>query len=170
MKRHALSLLLGLAVVLAAALPAAAIRPNKFDLDIPPIEFSHTDCGFQVDFYFEREATVHEFFDQDGTIRQVVMHWRGLEGTATNPANDKVITAGREAWKDVIEFEDGVPTTLTSVGLPAHFNVPGSGVVLHEAGRIVFDYWTWEVLEIKGPHPVWEGDFDTFCAALADDG
>jgi hypothetical protein len=170
MKKKLVILIVTLALAVAAAAPASANPPNEWYTVVHA--FSTFDCEFQVDFYFERQYKVKEFFDQDGAIKKVVFHWLTTMGTATNPANGKTLHSGRQAWKDVLEFDGDVPTTLTSIGLPVRFNIPGGGVVQHDAGRIVFDISvdSWDVVEIKGPHQVWEGDFDAFCAALADDG
>lgn len=47
-----------------------------------------------------------------------------------------------------------------------HVNVPGAGIVLIDAGRVVFDEATGEVIVVSGPHQALEGDFSAICAAL----
>ena len=55
---------------------------------------------------------------------------------------------------------------ITSVGLSYHVTVPGEGVVLLQAGRLVFDE-AGEVVFEAGPHQVRGGEFDKLCEALA---
>lgn len=109
-------------------------------------------------------GTERTFYNEDGTIKKIIINLSDQE-TVTNPETGTSLS-GHEAWTDVINFENGEPTTQATFGLPFHLNAPGAGIVLIEAGRVVFDAATGEVLVMNGPHRVLEGDFAAFCAAL----
>ncbi|HEX6254241.1 MAG TPA: hypothetical protein VFZ70_00380 [Euzebyales bacterium] len=87
------------------------------------------------------------------------------DGTATNPETGASVS-GHDAWTVVIDFENGEPTTESFFGLVFHFNAPGAGIVLIDAGRVVFDASTGEVIVVSGPHQELEGDLSALCAAL----
>ena len=168
MKKIRLSILTILIVILALAIftPAGAVPLIHTEFDFVD-EFVDTGiCGFPVQLRFEGEGTEHLFFEKDGeTPKKVVVNYSD-NGTATNLDTGTTIS-GHDAWTVIVEFEDGVPITETTAGLFFHFNAPGHGIVLIDAGKIAFDLATGEVV-VNGPHQVWEGDFDAFCAALAD--
>lgn len=67
----------------------------------------------------------------------------------------------------IVEFENGEPVSETDVGLLFHFNAPGHGIVLIDAGRVVFELQTFEVKVVNGPQQALEGDFAALCAALS---
>lgn len=168
MKKIRLSILTILTVILALAIfaPAGAVPPIHNDFTFED-DFIDTEiCDFDVQLRFEGEGTEHLFFEKDGeTLKQVVVNLSD-NGTATNLDTGTTIS-GHDAWTFIVEFEDGVPITETTAGLFFHFNAPGHGIVLIDAGKIAFDLATGEVV-VNGPHQVFEGDFDAFCAALAD--
>jgi hypothetical protein len=62
-------------------------------------------------------------------------------------------------------FQDGARLEL---GLRNTYSVPGEGVVLLDAGRIVIDLVTGEVLFEAGQHEFLEGDAEAFCSFFAD--
>ena len=168
MKKLKLSIIIILVSTLALAIftPAGAVPPIHTEFDFVD-DFVDTEiCDFDVQLRFEGEGTEHLFFEPDDfTPKQVVVNLSD-NGTATNLDTGTTIS-GHDAWTFIVEFEDGVPITETTAGLFFHFNAPGHGIVLIDAGKIAFDLATGEVV-VNGPHQVFEGDFDAFCAALAD--
>ena len=53
------------------------------------------------------------------------------------------------------------------MGLRNAYRVPGAGVVLLDAGRVVIDLATDDVLFEAGQHQFLEGDADAFCSYFA---
>jgi hypothetical protein len=53
------------------------------------------------------------------------------------------------------------------MGLRFRAVFPGVGAVLLDAGRVVFDLATGEVLFEGGPHQVVHEDFEAYCAEFA---
>ena len=122
-------------------------------------------CDFPVEVRFVGGGTERLFFDRAGNLDKVIVKLSD-DGTATNPVNVKTVK-GHDAWTIIIEFENGEPVTETNAGLLFHFNAPGHGIVLIDAGRVVFDLQTFEVVVVNGPHQALEGDFAALCAALS---
>ncbi len=85
-------------------------------------------------------------------------------GTATNPLNGKTAT-GVDNWLEVFDVGS---EEFSIRGLVFHFNFPGAGVVLIDAGILTFDADD-NVILVGGPHQVFEGDFEALCAALGND-
>ncbi len=66
-----------------------------------------------------------------------------------------------------IETLDLVANTRTDVGIDFLMTDPGTGAVIHDIGRVVFDA-PFHVSFEAGPHPVLHGDIDALaCNALA---
>ena len=81
--------------------------------------------------------------------------------------NDVTGTSVRDTGSRHITF-DFVANTFTETGVLRHVTVSGSGIVLHEAGRIVISLTDDSVIFMAGPHQLFAGDVAEFCAALAD--
>ena len=168
MKKLRLSILTILIVTMTLAIytPVSAVPPVHNDFTFVDEFVDREICDFDVLVRFEGGGTERLFFEPDGeTLKRVVVNLSD-NGTATNLDTGTTVS-GHDAWTVIVEFEDGVPITETNAGLVFHFNAPGHGIVLIDAGKIVFDLATGEVV-FNGPHQVFEGDFDAFCAALAD--
>jgi hypothetical protein len=54
------------------------------------------------------------------------------------------------------------------LGLHNAYHVPGEGVVLLDAGRVLIDLQTGEALSEAGPHQLFAGDADALCGFFAD--
>ena len=126
---------------------------------------------FTVSFHYDVRRTITEFTDDDGNVLREVIEAHFV-GTATNDATAKALPADGErhiVW-------DFVAGTWTETGTLRHMTVSGSGVVLLQAGRIVYplpavpqpDVIPKVELFEAGPHDVFEGQYAEFCAALAD--
>lgn len=111
------------------------------------------DCGsFVIDGEWSAWERGRELFDQDGSWRGTIINSHFL-GKLTN----------RETGQTI--HDDGYVTvrinpdsgTVTNVGLVWNLNVPGHGVVALDAGSLVFDLTTLEVLHEGGPHQVLHG-------------
>ena len=149
---------------LAAALPASADRPDLFGVEYDAA-FTFTNCGFPV------EVALHGTFENrsfSNPLRNI--NYIREEGTATNPAT------GATALIRHMYTEIGRPPstpeegwgTFTVRGLTTRVLVPGGGVVLLDAGYLVWRYPDGFVFVAHGIHELEiEGDFVEFCAALA---
>ena len=126
-----------------------------------------TDCQSQgYDFTFTGQYTVRRsdvlYFDSGGTLVKEVI-WAHFVGTDTNDSNG---TSLRDTGERRIVF-DFVNNTITESGVLRHITAQGSGIVLHESGRLVVSLVDESVIFMAGPHELLTGDVGEFCAALA---
>ncbi len=141
----------------AVAVPAAAAPPNRGSFDFTD---QFTDPDYCAAFGFAIDATLHEygFFtvysDSGGNFLKRIVHIN----------IDFVLTAN---GKTLIE-RDTITLIFTSdghreIGSFAHIQGDHAGMVLHDAGQLVFDNED-NLLYARGPHPQFFGE--TFCPAL----
>jgi hypothetical protein len=95
-----------------------------------------------------------------GAVRELAV-WQGVRVTATG--NGKTARS-LEAGPNITHFDvDGDPTQVHMLGLVGAYTAPGWGVILLDAGRLVFDAVTGEVVFEAGPHQDYHGDYERFC-------
>jgi hypothetical protein len=146
---------------LALAAPAAAVPPEKVvieDLHIEQVD--STSCDFPFREVFDGRVTITTFFDEQGNPTRVTFHLP-FHGTLTNEATGESVSADQV----LVETDDLEEGTISWLGLRFRVTFPGLGVVLLDAGKIVFDADGNVVFE-AGPHQVVNEDFAEFCAAL----
>jgi len=149
-------------VSLAVAAPASAIPPQTERFSQSGTSFWASCEGFDIIVNFEFTAMITEFYDQNGDLVRVRGWFRGT-GELVNTVTGKTETGSGPSM-----FFDNFRTETTSlVGLQFHNNVPGQGIVALDAGRIVIDWATDEVIFEAGPHPGFEGI--DWCSVLAGD-
>jgi hypothetical protein len=153
------------ATVLVVASPAAADQPFVFGPISYHAEYSFFNCGFEADVSLDGTFENRIF---DNPVRNI--NYIREEGTVTNPATGTTLRV--KHWYT----ELGTPPTspdegqglFTDRGLVTHVVAPGGGVVLIDAGRLVWRYPDGLVFEANGNHQLTiEGDISKLCAALA---
>jgi hypothetical protein len=124
-------------------------------------------CPFDITFHEFGTFKGAEYFDNKGfNYKTIVTVGHGGPFTITVTAKGTTLTMQNQAAPVVIMFNaDGSRDTETVHGPVFKFTVPGSGVVLLEAGRLTFD-GDGNVVFRAGPHQSLDGDFDAFCAAF----
>lgn len=105
--------------------------------------------------------TITTFFDEEANPTRVTFHLP-FHGTLTNEATGESVSAD-QVLQETVDLDEG---TDTFVGLRFRVTFPGLGVVLLDAGKIVFDA-DGNVTFEAGPHQVFNEDFTAFCAAFA---
>ena len=165
-----LALLAALAGSGVFAATAAADAPVVVERNATVVrEFTGlTDCqAYGYSFTFTARYVIKRsdvlYYDRSGSLVKQVRHVRFV-GTNTN---DVTGTSVRDTGSRHITF-DFVANTFTETGVLRHVTVPGSGIVLHEAARIVISLTDDPVIFMAGPHQLFAGDVAEFCAALAD--
>jgi hypothetical protein len=137
------------------------VPPEKVVIeDIHIEQVDSTSCGFPFLEVFDGRVTITTIFDEEGNLTRVTFHLP-FHGTLTNKD-------GRVRLRQRGAPGDGRPRegTVSLVGLRFRVTFPGLGVVLVDAGKIVFDANGNLVFE-AGPHQVVNEDFTEFCAAFA---
>jgi hypothetical protein len=167
MKRRLILIAVAMTVIVSTTLPALAVRPemNSFEFVDGPRLTHIPICEFPVEVLTLVEVTERFFFDQEGNPEKLIANV-GEDQTLTNPDNGKSIS-GHSAYTVIVNFENGEPVTEQDVGVLAHQTVPGQGTVFLQAGRVVFDLETFEVVAVDGRSDLIDGDREAQCAALS---
>jgi hypothetical protein len=166
--RRIVSLLVGVAAVaLALAAPAGAVEPTPFVFTVENFTWTDDLCGFPIPHVENGTGKVTIFFDQEGNPVKAIGTDMG-RFTITASANGKTLLSN-EPTVVILDFE---ANTRTEVGLIVAFHVPGQGVILLAAGRLVFiptgaPPTLADVLAIDGPHQPIEGDVAAYCNYFA---
>ena len=150
---------------LAVASSAVADQPEIFGPISYHAEYSFFACGFEADVSLDGTFENRMFSDPVRNINYI-----REEGTVTNPATGTTLRV-KHSYTEL-----GTPPTspdqgqglFTDRGLVTHVVAPGGGVVLIDAGRLVWRYPDGLVFEANGNHQLKiEGDISELCAALA---
>jgi len=141
--RLALALALGIACNAACAAPPLHERFD-FAYEAEPM----ASCG---DFIILADGAgithLTTFFDAKGVPQRVTLHGN-YSGLMTNPLNGKTLADAPSVPFVTLDLRSGVET---SVGTYWNVTLPGHGVIVVEAGRLVFDGDGPPVF-IAGPH------------------
>jgi hypothetical protein len=154
-----------LSAAVASAGPAAYTEHGTFPLEneIAVFEPESSICGFPISMTESGTGRYQARFDADGEF--VRAHVSGVsKGTLSANGIDITVRAARQAFYE--------PGSMTEVGLIFQYALPGTGVVLMDRGRLVWDVDpdtgepvfppTFEA----GPHPFRYGDVGKLCRVL----
>lgn len=126
------------------------------------------DCtGFQVVAAYTVDVRSTTFFDKDGNPIRAQVHVP-LTWTLTNSKDDRVLTHTNNYMR-ISNLKEGLHTY---VGVLWHLTIPGRGVVILDAGRLIVDFYPppvqpgSEVLWQAGPHEMINGDYTVLCRAF----
>jgi hypothetical protein len=167
MRRILLLLMTVAAMVATMAASAAATKP-VVEEPLDPIEgdMEVADCNevgvgkFHVRDDFVFTFTAKLFFDENGELIMIVEQIRGTD-TFYSPETGKQFTSRFQNTEHI----DPAADTDAVTGVISLLTVPGSGAVLLDVGRIVFEGG--DVTFDAGPHQVVGGDVEGLCEALA---
>jgi hypothetical protein len=147
---------------LAVIASAAAAPPEKIVIeDIHIEQVDGTSCEFPFLEVFDGRVTITTFFDNEGNPVRIEFHLP-FHGTLTNEATGETVSVDQVLQLSV----DLDESTESDVGLRFRVVFPGLGVVLLDAGKVVFDA-NGNVAFETGPHQIVNEDFAEFCAAFA---
>jgi hypothetical protein len=156
---HKFATMCGVGAVAAVLLasPAAATPPEHGTFVIPDegTDPAGTTCAFPVHFSQVERGDFRAFADRDGNFVKTIVH---IDYDATISANGKTIVE-RDTFKRTFYADD----TMRDTGLTVHIEGPG-GIVMRDAGQIVYSDFDETVAYVHGPHPQLFGA--SFCAAL----
>lgn len=168
-------------VAVLALLPASAFagKPEQEHEHFFNVDENVDVCGINVDIINEGVFTGRAFFDKQGNF---VRFLAAVSGTTTFTAeNGKSIIvkfANQFVDTEIVDEEAGTITIVTRIrGLPEQIRTPGGGVITRDAGSItvatIIDLETeevisFEVLDVRGPHPQADSDFELFCEVFTE--
>jgi hypothetical protein len=154
-----------LAAIALSAQPAAANTTVRTVFQVDDTAVDRETCGFGLHFYFVGSVTVTDYVDS-GFLYKTIAKGRPGPFTVTVTAKETTLTQQNSSYSTQIIYNpDGSRKTITDNGPFNKFTVPGGGVVLLDAGHIVFDS-DFNILFESGPRQATHGDFNAFCAAF----
>ena len=148
-----------LAIALTAASAAFATGPSTELISEPYGPFTQSCGSFEVEYSGTNENRITTYYDQAGNPVRIVAH-KQLRETDRNTSSGKTI----EVRGNVTIVIDLVAGKETYNGYLFLANDPGSGVVIQDTGKIVFD--SDGAVVVHGPHEVFESQGAIFCDAL----
>ena len=164
-----------------ALLPGSAFgaKPEQEHVHFFDVDENVEVCGINVDVVNEGVFTGRAFFDKQGNF---VRFLGAASGTTTFTAdNGKSIIvkfANQFVETEIVDEEAGTITIVTRIrGLPEQIRTPGGGVITRDAGIITFvvtidlesdELISDEIVEVKGPHPQADSDFELFCEVFTE--
>jgi hypothetical protein len=137
---------------------------------VPPVQIAGSDqgntlvadCGtFQVWDEFTLNWRGTEHYDQDGNPVRVVEHVWGVDRLYN--ADSGKSFGGSFNQGEMVDLVEG---QVKVGGIIFRITVPGSGAVLLDVGRFIFDFDE-GIVFLAGQHQVIEGDLEGLCAALS---
>ncbi len=148
---------------------AWAGKPQRQDFSVSEPDFPIVDCdGFQVLSDYTVEGFFSLNFDDDGNLVSARAHGKFVEDVWYNSENPSIrIDAGRGAVQNERYDFLGDPPTVAIAGLASKITFPGYGVVFLDAGLVVFDLDTDEILFKRGPSDFYDGNGDIICSILS---
>ena len=144
-------------MAVSLASPAVAAPPEHGTFIIPDegTDPAGTTCAFPVHFSQVERGDFRVFFDGDGNFVKRIVH---IDYDATISANGKTLVE-RDTFTRTFYADD----TMRDTGLTVHIQGPG-GIVMRDAGQIVYSDTNETVAYVHGPHPQLFGA--SFCDAL----
>ena len=155
-----------LAVALTFVASAGATPPTHELIGPVPYTFDVSCAPYGLPFHNlvsgEETLRIDTFFDAAGNATTVALH-DSFRETDTNSVSGKTLTAAANR----LDTTDLVQGTRTVSGRSFMMTSSGAGVVIHDAGRNIFDA-PFHVSFSAGQHEVLFGDVDELaCNALA---
>jgi hypothetical protein len=165
MRSFAGALVAILAVAMLAAGPASANTVRRHIVHVNETYVDSDTCSFDITVHASGTFLVAKFFDNSGSLYKQVFEAHG-QFTLTWTAKGTTLTMQNQAFNVTLLFDsNGRVETATYNGPVFVVTAPGSGVVLLDAGRVVFDR-KGNILFEAGPKQELHGDVDAFCAAF----
>ncbi len=154
----------------AFAAPALAVPPTTEVTEVELGDFASVNtelCGFPIAFDESGSFKVKTFYDAEGNpVRSILTNFN-QRYSATATANGKTLSTNYPLTIHT-SFVGGEEDLRLELGLRNAYTVPGAGVVLLDAGRVIIDQATGDVLFEAGQHQFLEGDAEAFCDYFAD--
>jgi hypothetical protein len=155
---------LALAVIVLPLVFAAAALAAPPTTEVTAIVDSVTvdedicaDFGFDVTFVENGTFKVKTYYDGEGNVVKTILTNSNVRYVSTASANGKTLLTNYPLV--FITYSDAD----IRVGLRNAYHVPGAGVVLLDAGRLILDIETGDVVFEAGQHELLNGSVDAFC-------
>jgi hypothetical protein len=156
-----------LAAVFAGPAAATPTEVGTFEIDEHEtvLQPESDACGFPIAWDVVGQGRYQVFFD--GTGEATRLHVVGVDqGTLSARGTEITVQLAR------VDLYDFTKNIEAQVGLVFHYRRPGTGVVLSDRGRLVWNIDPDTGVTIgepsfeAGPHPLLHDDFGDLCAAF----
>ena len=150
-------------IVLPLAFVAAAIAApptNEVTVVVDAVTDDAEICadfGLTIRFVENGSFKIRTFYDREGNVVKTILSNSSVRFTSTASANGKTLSTNYP-----LVFITDEEDADIRVGLRNAYHVPGAGVVLLDAGRLIFDA-TGDVVFEAGEHQLLNGSVDAFC-------
>ena len=162
--RRFLTVVLSVLLSLILVTSAFAAKPDLFVIPVDDTFVAGSCEEFDVIEHVEGRIKVSTHIDNDGNFSMEIARF-SLRHTYTNSVTGASLRS-QDVGIDKIVFEEDGSATVAVIGIIAHIVVPGEGPVFSHLGRIVFDFFTGEVLFVAGPHDDFADLLPALCSAL----
>ena len=119
------------------------------------------EFGFDVTFIENGTFKTRTYYDREGNEVQTILTNSSVRFTSIASANGKTLLTNYPLV--FITRGDGD----IRVGLRNAYHVPGAGVVLLDAGKLILEINTGDVIFEAGQHELLNGSIDDFCGYFA---
>ena len=119
------------------------------------------EFGLTIRFVENGSFKIRTFYDREGNVVKTILSNFNQRFTSTASANGKTLSTNYP----LVFITDSDDADIRA-GLRNAYQVPGAGVVLLDAGRLIFDANGDLVFE-AGQHELLNGDIGAFCEYFA---
>jgi|SRR5262245_20522899 len=144
-------------LALATGTVARAAAPSQFRFTETDSFTDTTSCSFPIEVNLTVTHVGRVYFDNAGNVVRLTDEHSAI---GTNTGNGITLKES-DHWVDMVDSTDHVK----EVGLPIHIQGMGGGLVIRDAGFLVFGPDGLELMH--GPHPFLLGDTAAYCAAFS---
>lgn len=167
-KKIGYALMLATVMLAVVVAPVLALPPDRVVVtDEPYGPDPLLDCGDYTEYDHEiwvkgiNSTIQHTFYNRDGSIDRMLINLIG-EDTFFNPETGKEVSG---SWSVNVTL---LPDNTHIVnGLLTHITIPGLGVVFFDAGKLIWNAETEEIIFLAGPKMSF-GEFEKICSVLAE--
>jgi len=146
------------------ATPALAIPPTTEVVTIEDFTSVDTEiCDFPITFIEGGRFKITTFYDDEANPVKTILTNSNLRYMSSATANGKTLSTNYPLVIITL-LEDG---TRIELGLRNAYHVPGEGVVLLDAGRVILDPVTGDAVFEAGQHQFLNGSSEAFCSYFA---
>jgi hypothetical protein len=163
--------LIGIAIAIAAPSSTSAAKSTKVDFGpYQVLGYQAADCGsFQVLNDYTVAGHFISHFAKNGSLKFITQHIEYSDSTYYNSNFQNILLHGGpgELENDRFDFNGDPAGWAQAVnGFFFRIIIPGQGVIFHQGGRTIYDWFTGTVLFQAGPNDWAENDIAALCAAL----
>ena len=157
MRRWFLVLALVFLPLVFGAAALAAPPTTEVDVVVNDVTVDSDICEFDVTFVENGTFKTKTYYDREGNEVKTILTNSNVRFTSTASANGKTLSTNYP----LVFITRG--DADIRVGLRNAYHVPGAGVVLLDAGHLILDINTGDVIFEAGQHDLLNGSVDDFC-------